>query len=158
MQVNSRKLQKTSVLIEIFLADGPMIHGRLFMTPQERLIDALNDDRAFLPVETMDGTFLALAKTAIKQVVLPAAFAAAYRGSDPYLILGVREGVSKEKLKQAYHQLCMHSHPDRIKAFGLGTDFQELASQNMVRINDAYSQILRTMKSAESVDLDVDCK
>ena len=113
-------------------------------------IDALNDSRTFLPIETMDGNIVALAKTEIKQVVLPATFSAAYRGTDPYLILGVREGVSKEKLKQAYHQLCMDSHPDRIKGFGLGADFQELASQNMVRINDAYTKILHTMKSAES--------
>src|SRR6185295_6275771 len=112
MQNNARKIHKNSILIEIHLAGGAKMQGKIFVTPQERLIDALNDSRTFLPVETMDGTVVAVAKTEIKQVVLPATFSAAYRGNDPYLILGVRGGVSKEKLKQAYHQLCMDSHPD----------------------------------------------
>lgn len=146
MQNNSRKLQKTPVLVELQIVDGSKIHGKLFATPQERLIDVLNDNRTFLPVETMDGTILALAKTAIQQVVMPEAIPAAYKGSDPYLILGVQKGVSKEKLKEAYHKLCLNCHPDRIRSFGLGTDFQELGSQNMVRINNAYTQILRTTK------------
>ena len=150
MQSNSRKLQKIPVLVEIILSDDSKIHGRLFLSPQERLIDALNDNRSFLPIETMDGSVLALAKTGIKHVVLPAAFAAPYRGGDPYLILGVKEGVSKEKLKSVYHQACKDSHPDRIKGFGLGEEFQELASRKMMLINEAYSQILKTLKNADS--------
>jgi hypothetical protein len=156
MQNNSRKVQKTPVFVEIVLADDSKMQGKLYLTPQERLIDTLNDDRSFLPLETMDGTGLALAKTAIKQVVLPATYSSPYRGRDPYLILGVSERISNEKLKQAYHQLCMNSHPDRIKGFGLGMDFQELASQNMTRINDAYSQILRMRKGAIGEALGVD--
>jgi|KBSMisStaDraftv2_1062788.scaffolds.fasta_scaffold920181_1 hypothetical protein len=155
MQNNSRRLQKTPVLVEIILADGSTLHGKIFVSPQDRLIDALNDERAFLPVETIEGTVLAVAKTAIKHVVLPTIYPAAYRGNDPYLILGVKEGVSNEKIKQAYHQLCMNSHPDRIKGFGLGPDFQELASQNMVRINNAYMQIVRSRKNHEGKVSDV---
>ena len=143
MNSSSRTLQKTAILVEISLADGSIFHGKLFVTPRGRLTDVLNDDRAFLPFESADGTFLALAKTAIKQARLPAAEVAAYRGNNPYTILGVLEGVSQEELKQAYHQLCLVNHPDRIKGLGLGADYQELATQNMARINTAYAQALK---------------
>lgn len=118
----------------------------------------LNDDRQFLPIETTEGAFLALAKSAIKQVKLPAA-EAVYRGNNPYSILGVREGASAEELKKAYHQLSMVNHPDRIRGLGLGTDFQELATHNMARLRSAYAQISRMMNvigGGPSADRDSD--
>ena len=144
MNNQSRQAHKTATLAEISLTDGSVLVGKVFMPPQGRLTDMLNDDRQFLPIETTEGAFLALAKSAIKQVKLPAA-EAVYRGSNPYSILGVREGASAEELKKAYHQLSMVNHPDRIKGLGLGTDFQELATHNMARISSAYAEISRKM-------------
>ena len=143
MKTNGRAITTKSILVEIALLDGSSLTGKLCVPMQGRLTDLLNDDRAFVPVENRDGSFVALAKKAIKQVTLPAAEAAAYRGNDPYMILGVQQGVSQEKLKKAYHQLCAINHPDRIKGLGLGADFEELATQNMTRINSAYSQVLK---------------
>jgi DnaJ-domain-containing protein 1 len=145
MQTNTRTVQKTAILVEISLADGSVILGKIFVPNQGRLTDVLNDDRNFLPVESSDGTTIAIAKTAIKQVSLPVAEAAAYRGINPYLVLGVREGISQEELKKVYHQLCLVNHPDRIKGFGLGEEYLELATRNMARINSAYAQILKRM-------------
>jgi len=142
---NSRMIQKTAVRVEIALADGSLVRGKLFVMLQSRLTDVLNDDRAFLPVEAEDGSFVAVAKSAIKHVTLPVAEAAAYRGNNPYSILGVAQTVSRDELKTAYHQLSMANHPDRIKGFGLGSDYQELANQNMARINSAYAQILKNL-------------
>ena len=150
MNSNSRTLQKTATLVEISLADGSMMLGKLFVSPQARLTDLLNDDRTFLPIESTDGIFVALAKTAIKKVTLPIPQAPAYKGNNPYSILGVKEGVSHEELKKAYHQLCLVNHPDRIKGFGLGADYQELATNNMARINNAYSQALKDISNKAS--------
>jgi DnaJ-domain-containing protein 1 len=145
MQTNTRTVQKTAILVEISLADGSVILGKIFVPNQGRLTDVLNDDRNFLPVESSDGTTIAIAKTAIKQVSLPVAEVAAYRGINPYLVLGVREDISQEELKKIYHQLCLVNHPDRIKGFGLGEEYLELATRNMARINSAYAQILKRM-------------
>jgi DnaJ-domain-containing protein 1 len=145
MNSNSRTIQKTAIRVEISLDDGSVIRGKLFVTLQGRLTDALNDDRAFLPVETEEGTFLALSKRAIRHIALPPAEAAVYRGSNPYSILGVAEGVSREDLKKAYHELCLVNHPDRIKGLGLGAAYLELATHNMTRINGAYAQVLKRM-------------
>ena len=150
MNSNSRTLQKNATLVEISLADGTMLLGKLFVSPQARLTDLLNDDRPFLPIESTDGIFVALAKTHIKKVTLPVAQTPAYKGTNPYLILGVKEDVSHEDLKKAYHQLCLVNHPDRIRGFGLGTDYQDLATNNMSRINNAYAQALKDISAKAS--------
>ena len=41
----------------------------------------------------------------------------------------------------------MH-HPDRIKGLGLGRDYEDLATRNMARINDAYDQVMKIMGAA----------
>ena len=153
MNGNSRIVYKTPILVEIALNDGSTVFGKLFVHPQGRLTDVLNDEREFLPVESPDGAVFALAKAAIKQVTLPAVKAVVYHGKNPYLILGVREDASEDELKKAYHQLCLANHPDRIKGFGLGADFQELATHNMARINNAYAQVMRSKKSIDQVGL-----
>lgn len=143
--MNSRKIPKTKILVEIVLDDGQSVHGTVFTSPQGRLTDVLNDERQFLPVDRADGTFIALAKSAIRYVTPLAAEGTAYEGSNPYQILGVREGVSREDLKKAYHQLSMENHPDRMKGFGLGADYLELATRRMARINEAYARILKSL-------------
>ncbi len=139
----TRALPKSPILVEVSLTDGSIFHGNIFVHRQARLTDVLNDDRQFLPVQTTDGRYLAIAKSFIKQVTLTASEANAYKGNDPYKILGVEQGVSLEELKRAYHQLCLANHPDRIKGFGLSAEYQELGTRNTARINEAYSRLLK---------------
>jgi DnaJ-domain-containing protein 1 len=140
-----RAISTKKLLVEISLFNGSSLFGKLCVPVQGRLTDVLNDDRDFVPVECADGSFVGLSKRAIERITLPSreAVALPYRGSDPYLILGVREDVSNEELKAAYYRLCECNHPDRIKGFGLGPDYEQLATQNMARINDAYAAVVR---------------
>jgi DnaJ like chaperone protein len=69
--------------------------------------------------------------------------APAYRGDDPWRILGVREDMSADELRTAYHKLCAIHHPDRIRGLGLGAEYEQVATQNMARINSAYADIVR---------------
>jgi DnaJ-domain-containing protein 1 len=142
---HDRKIQKLAVLAEIWLADGSVICGNLFQSHLGRLSDVLNDERKFLPVQTVEGNFVAIAKSAIHKVSLPSSNPAPYRGSNPWQILGVKEGVSVDELKQAYHELVRAHHPDRIKGMGLATEYQEMATKNLARINDAYAELLKRM-------------
>ena len=129
------------IAVEVTLLDGSSVFGKICVPIQGRLSDTLNDDRSFVPVECIDGTFLALAKRAIKQVSLPAAEAALYQGEDPYRILGVKAGISPEDLRKVYHELCAVHHPDHIRGLGLSAEYEQLATHNMARINTAYAQI-----------------
>jgi DnaJ-domain-containing protein 1 len=140
-KINVRAVTITPV--EIALFEGTSVSGKICVPAQGRVSDVLNDEREFIPIECRDGTFVALAKKAIKQVSLPGTDAATYRGSDPYRTLGLMKGVPQEEVKKAYYRLCAMHHPDRIKGFGLGGEYEELATRNMVRINSAYSAILK---------------
>ncbi len=150
MNHDPRKISKSAILAEISLADGSTICGNLFQTNQGRVTDLLNDDRKFLPVQTVEGQFLAIAKSAIQKVSLSTPPPAPYRGNNPWHILGVKEGVSAEELKRAYYELVRAHHPDRIKGMGLGSEYQELANRNMMRINDAYAELLKTISSGSA--------
>ena len=142
-----RKIPKSAVLAEILLADGSTVLGTVFQPNQGRLTDVLNDDRKFLPVQMAEGNFVAIAKSAIQKVSLHAPEPPPYRGSDPWRILGVKEGASPEEVKQAYHQLVRAHHPDRIKATGLANEYEELATKNLARINDAYAEVLKKVNT-----------
>ena len=78
------KMKKLAV--EISLSNGTNLTGKIHVPAQARLTDVLNDDRGFLPVESTDGTFLALSKQAIERISLPSAEAA----DCPRTILTVR--------------------------------------------------------------------
>jgi len=145
-KMNARAVTITAV--EIALFDGTSVAGKIFVPAQGRVSDVLNDERDFIPVECRSGAFVALAKKAIKHVMLPVGETANYRGSDPYRILGLMKGVSSEEVKKAYYRLCAMHHPDRIKGLGLGDEYEELATRNMVRINNAYALVLRDTAAA----------
>ena len=69
MNSKGRTVQKTAIL-EFSLVNGSIFYGRIFLPIQGRLVDVLNDDRQFLPVESVDGAMLALSKASIRHVTL----------------------------------------------------------------------------------------
>jgi uncharacterized Zn finger protein (UPF0148 family) len=60
-------------------------------------------------------------------------------GFDPYQVLRVTRGASKEEIKAAYFNLIKQYHPDKV--CHLGQEFQKLADEKAQLINRAY-QIL----------------
>ena len=59
---------------------------------------------------------------------------------DPYQILGVSRGASKEALSRAYREKMQMNHPDKVAA--LDPALQELATVRTQMIGQAYRQIL----------------
>jgi hypothetical protein len=144
----SRVVQRNAVPVEITLTDGGFLQAKMFLPMQGRISDVLNDERPFLPLES-NGEHLALAKASIRQVRFPAV-QAMYRGKCPYSILGLQQGATIEEIKRAYRELCTANHPDRVRGAGFGPDFVEFATENMMRINNAYAQLTkgRTQQAA----------
>jgi uncharacterized membrane protein YkvA (DUF1232 family) len=60
---------------------------------------------------------------------------------DPYMVLGIQKGASKEEIKKAYKSLAAQYHPDKVQH--LGDDFQKLAHEKFVAIQKAYDQLMK---------------
>lgn len=52
--------------VELIFEDGSSMKGAFFLTPDQRIVDALNDDRNFLPFEDSDGTLLVVRKHSVR--------------------------------------------------------------------------------------------
>lgn len=66
-----KSVHRSKNLIEVTfsMSDGELFDAYVFLRPDERLIDLLNDDRAFIPVKREDGPAVILAKTSIVSIV-----------------------------------------------------------------------------------------
>jgi DnaJ like chaperone protein len=59
---------------------------------------------------------------------------------NPYAVLGVQPGSSREDVQQAYRELAAKYHPDKVSH--LGEEFIELATRKFTDIQNAYDQIM----------------
>ncbi|MCB1459887.1 MAG: DnaJ domain-containing protein [Nitratireductor sp.] len=139
---------KVRIEAELFLDDGSHILCRIGVGQGERLSDALNDDRQFLPVETMQGHVTILRKSTISRAVQLDQQIDEANATDPFEVLGIARNVSDEELNHAYRSLCHANHPDKLLAAGMSQQFVEMATSKMARINDAYERI-RSLRKQE---------
>ena len=58
---------------------------------------------------------------------------------DPYAVLGIAPGASKEEIRAAYRQLAGKYHPDKVQH--LGEEFQQLAEKRFKDIQAAYDRL-----------------
>lgn len=64
-------------------------------------------------------------------------------GSDPYIVLGLMPGASKEEVRRVYRRLVAEHHPDRLIAKGVPEELLGIATARMAAINQAYARIIR---------------
>ncbi len=149
MYESDEKISKWKIEVQVELDNGMRLLGFLFVTQTQRLSDLLNDARSFLPMQTMDGLIVQLAKSTIAKVVQLDQKAEAAAITDPYDILGVSPRVSDRKLKERYHALCTEYHPDKLLSLAVAPEFIDLANSRITRIIDAYRrvQIMRRGKA-----------
>ncbi len=60
----------------------------------------------------------------------------------PYTILGVDPSISDDDLKKHYRKLVRETHPDRMIAEGVPSDFIAVATRRAAEINSAYDKIM----------------
>jgi DnaJ-domain-containing protein 1 len=60
---------------------------------------------------------------------------------DPYTVLGIQPGASREEIKGAFKKLAARYHPDKVQH--LGEDFQKLAHEKFVAIQKAYDELTK---------------
>jgi uncharacterized membrane protein YkvA (DUF1232 family) len=64
-----------------------------------------------------------------------------FEDSDPYSILGVEKGASRDDIKAAYKKLAAQYHPDKVQH--LGRELQELAHKKFMAIQQAYDVLMK---------------
>ena len=139
MYESEDRIDKVRVESEIELENGDRVLGFLFIRQMQRVSDLLNDHREFLPFQSSDGGILHIRKAKIVRV-LDQEIAPEY-AVDPYEVLGVPRDASDHELKEVYHRLCRHYHPDKLHGLDLAPDLVESAKSRMIRIIDAYKRI-----------------
>lgn len=63
------------------------------------------------------------------------------QGKDPYKVLGLEPGATKEEVKKAYRRLAMKYHPDKVA--NMSQDIQDNAARQFREINAAYEEIMK---------------
>ncbi len=147
---NNNKRTKRRFDVELSLDDGSRVLCKLALGQGERLSDTMNDDRAFLPVETTQGQVVLLRKDTISKVVQLNQQVNKTEVTDPYELLGVPKHISTEELTRAYRSLCAENHPDKLQAIGVSSVFIEMANSRLARINDAYDRILTSRQTSQT--------
>ncbi len=61
--------KKVKAEVALALRDGTVLKGSFFLNPQERILDILNDERAFLPFEDSEGTIIVISKSTIARII-----------------------------------------------------------------------------------------
>lgn len=64
-------------------------------------------------------------------------------GTDPYMVLGLMPGASRDEVRRVYRRLVAEHHPDRLIAKGVPEELIGVATARMAAINHAYAQIIK---------------
>ncbi|MCJ9429494.1 TerB family tellurite resistance protein [Kordiimonas marina] len=67
----------------------------------------------------------------------------------PYSVLGVDPAIGDEDLKRHYRKLVRETHPDRMIAAGVPSDFIAVATRRAAEINAAYDRIIEIRMSSK---------
>lgn len=63
---------------------------------------------------------------------------------DPYEVLGIKRGASKEEIKTAYRKLAKQYHPDMHE----DNPLKELAQEKFIEIQEAYDELMNVSSSS----------
>ncbi|MEM9168790.1 MAG: DnaJ domain-containing protein [Pseudomonadota bacterium] len=156
---------KREVVCDVTLTNQDPFLGAVFLKHDERLIDLLNDPRAFIPMRNADGAPMIVAKSSIVSIIEsdPAMGGtdeddtagpeedpeteAPRRTIDPYAVLRVDRDADLEAVKAAYKARIKAVHPDAIAGLQLDEDFAKTALRVTQRVNLAYRMIMRQRAS-----------
>ena len=67
--------------------------------------------------------------------------------ADPYTILGVDRGASPDEIRAAHRRMVAQYHPDKVSH--LGKEFQEMAHQKLIAIQQAYELLMARTKAKQ---------
>ncbi len=144
------------VPVEITLADGSTLEGKVLLAQGRSIWDLLNGPSSFMEVEPYVGERMYLAKGAIRGLrLMPIPGAGHLQGRlreldgfDPFGVLGLKRDASFEDIRAAYHRMAKLYHPDRYESAGLPQEVRDYLSAVARRVNVAFASLERAHQSA----------
>jgi len=141
--------EPSAVPVEIALADGAIVRGKLLVPAGKTIADALNGGGGFIEFAPYAGErcFLAKAQLAsVKPVGVPSVPNLGARlsdagGFDPHAVLELAAGASREEARQAYFRLAKDYHPDRYATVELPKEVRDYLAAMARRINAAHAAL-----------------
>lgn len=167
--ISTRPKQEASVRLS--LVDGSTVEGVVFLKNEERLIDLLNDHRAFFPLRRLEGDTVIVAKSGVVSMVEnplpicetppadriaeePDAKLTVRRAFNPYTTLKVEPEASLAEIRAAYKARMKAVHPDALASLDLDEDIRKAAHAATQRVNYAYQKILKERNIAANAGAD----
>jgi DnaJ domain len=144
----------TAMPVEAVFVDGTIVRGKLLVPTTKSIADLLNGPGAFLEFEPYGGerSYIAKAQIAsIKMLGVPKlpnlnARLKDLDGFDPFAVLGVKPGATREDIRQAYFALAKSYHPDRYANAELPSEVIEYLFAMARRINAAHAALSTEQK------------
>lgn len=138
---NHKHVEKQKIMVILQLTTGECLFGFIHAAHSERISDVLNDQRAFLPFEVVDGERMIHAKTSIMRVYEICNVTRHFHHPDPYVVLNVSRADSWETIQRAYRQQMVLCHPDRYAHRNPPEAALELLDQIARRLNEVLDKI-----------------
>jgi len=141
--------EANAVPVEVAFADGTTAKGKLMVPINKTLADVLNGAGAFVELEPYGGepSFVAKAQlVSVRPVGVPRAPHLLARladpdGFDPYRVLGLRAGATREEMRAAYFALAKLYHPDRYATAELPQEVRDYLAAMARRVNAAHAAL-----------------
>ena len=139
----------TALPVEAVFVDGTTVRGKLLVATTKSIGEVLNGNGTFLEFEPYgaERTFIAKAQLAsIRLLGVPKlpnlnARLRDLDGFDPYHVLGVAPGATRENIRDAYFALAKSYHPDRYANAELPAEVIEYLFAMARRINAANAAL-----------------
>jgi len=144
-----RKKEKSRVTIE--LEGRPAIEGYLFRIPGERIIDLLNDEREFLPIELLSGDSILVQKANIQLVEQSTEGKQAdpLFSGQPGEIFEFDNGTTPEDLKIKLESILKKIHPEIVTQAKLHPALTDCARMLTTRLISSYQNALEELTRRE---------
>ena len=153
-------VEHSAVPVEITLADGEVMKGRLLIAMGRNVFEVLNGAGTFVEFEPYGGERTYLAKAAlhgVKMTNVPRSSQLSTRlrdmdEFDPHGVLGVANGSSLDEIKAAWHRKVKTYHPDRYTNADLPGEVREYLAAMARRVNAAYAALESPVLKAKQLD------
>jgi hypothetical protein len=153
----SRERTEGPVTVQIVLEGGEELQGKLLVPPGRALSDVLNSTAPFVEFEPTEGDRMFIAKSALQSVQptsVPAkpdlwAGSAEPSNFDPFAVLGLKAGATREEARDAYVRMAKIYHPDRYAAVELPREVRDYLAAMVRRINAAH-QVLESAQRKQA--------